>query len=121
MRRADEFALAFNGVRARSGTIELALASVETEDSAGFQYPKVGFIVSKKVGNSVKRHRITRQCRHIVRLWINNAILKNKEYLVIRVLPGCAGTPSAILAQDMEKALNKCRQKAKRQGIGEKK
>ena len=111
MRRADEFSLAFDGVRARSGKVELFLASVETEDIAGFHNPKVGFIVSKKVGNSVVRHRITRQFRHIIRLWINKEMLKNKDYLVIRALPGCAGTSSAVFAHDMEQALSKCRHK----------
>ena len=119
MRREDEFARAFDGVRARSGRIELILASVEREDSAGFHHPKVGFIVSKKVGNSVVRHRITRQFRHIIRLWIDSAMLKSKEYLVVRALPGCAGTDSSTLARDMECALNKCRQKQEKQGIGE--
>ena len=111
MRRAEEFTYAFDGVRARSGQVELFLGSKEAEDIAGFHEPKVGFIVSKKVGNSVVRHRITRQFRHLVRLWINNATLSSYEYLVIRALPGAAGLSSAAFAQDMERALTKCRKK----------
>lgn len=120
MRREIEFTRAFDGVRARCGKVELILGSKEREDNAGFHDPKVGFIVSKKVGNSVVRHRITRQCRHIVRTWIDNEMLRDDEYLVVRALPGVAGSASVVLAHDMECALRKCRRKQEDKGTGEK-
>ncbi|MBR6459959.1 MAG: ribonuclease P protein component [Actinomycetaceae bacterium] len=113
MRGEKEFATAFDGIRARHGHVALSLSSsdVEDEEIAGFHNPKVGFIVSKKVGNSVIRHRITRQFRHIVRSWIDKGMLNDGEYLVVRAFPGCAGVPSSVLAHDMANALKKCRAK----------
>jgi len=46
---------------------------------------KFAFAVSKKVGNSVVRHRITRQLRHVVQ--DNSSMVPSGVHVVIRALP----------------------------------
>ncbi len=112
MRRPEEFARAFDGVRARSGRVALYLGTAQTVDAADLPHAKVGFVVSKKVGNSVVRHRIARQLRHILRPWIAAGTLEPGDMLVVRIHPGAAGTRSARFEADMAKALASCRRKA---------
>lgn len=112
MRQPDEFADAFNGTRARAGRVAVYLGSADMRDAADLPDAKVGFVVSKKVGNSVVRHRIARQLRHIVRPWISSGKLAPGESLVVRALPGSAGSTSAQFAADMDTALSKIRRKA---------
>lgn len=68
---------------------------------------RVGFVVSKAVGNSVVRHRVTRQLRHLVRDRLGT--LPAGCTLVIRALPAAAGSASAELAADLDGALRRLR------------
>jgi ribonuclease P protein component len=65
----------------------------------------VGFVVSKAVGNSVVRHRVTRQLRHLVRERLGT--LPPDCTLVIRALPPAAGAAGAELAADLDSALRR--------------
>ena len=66
---------------------------------------KVGFVVSKSVGNSVTRHRVTRQLRHVVAPLV--ADLPTGTRMVVRALPAAASASSAALAADLDAALRK--------------
>ena len=44
--------------------------------------PKIGFIVSKAIGGSVKRHRVTRQLRHASKSALH--VLPNTSLVVVR-------------------------------------
>ena len=50
--------------------------------------PRAGFVVGKVVGNSVIRHRVTRQLRHVVAEHLR--ALPPTLDLVVRGLPGAA-------------------------------
>lgn len=65
--------------------------------------PRVGFVVSKKVGNSVVRHRVTRRLREIIRPRID--ALPPGSTCVIRSLPGIEEVPFAQLADEVEQAV----------------
>lgn len=67
--------------------------------------PRVGFVVSKAVGNSVVRHRVTRRLRHLLRDRIGT--LPGDCSLVVRALPAAAGSSSAELAEDLDAALTR--------------
>jgi ribonuclease P protein component len=69
--------------------------------------PRVGFAVSKAVGNSVVRHRVTRQLRHVVRPRL--AELPAGSLLVLRATPSAAGASSPELAIDVARALDRVR------------
>ena len=116
MRRPEEFTTAYRGVRARTGRVALFLGSAYALDTAGLSEAKVGFVVSKKVGNSVIRHRITRQLRHIMRPLVIDGHIAHGEYLLIQALPGSAGSSSQEFHSDITKALEKCRYKQQKRG-----
>lgn len=67
--------------------------------------PRVGFVVSKAVGNSVVRHRVTRRLRHLLRERIGT--LPDDCSLVVRALPAAATSSSAELAVDLDAALTR--------------
>ncbi|QUF01906.1 ribonuclease P protein component [Actinosynnema pretiosum subsp. pretiosum] len=66
---------------------------------------KVGFVVSKAVGNSVVRHRVSRRLRHVLRDRL--ASLPAGSSLVVRALPPAATASSAELAEDVDAALRR--------------
>ncbi|PSL55345.1 ribonuclease P protein component [Saccharothrix carnea] len=66
---------------------------------------KVGFVVSKAVGNSVVRHRVSRRLRHLVRDRLD--MLPSGTSLVVRALAPSADADSAELGRDLDAALHK--------------
>lgn len=66
---------------------------------------RVGFIVSKAVGNSVTRHRVARQLRHVLAMHLDQ--LAPGTRLVIRALPGCAESTSEAIDRDVSRALRR--------------
>jgi ribonuclease P protein component len=72
---------------------------------AGHRTARVGFVVSKAVGNSVVRHRVSRRLRHLVADRIGT--LPAHCALVIRALPPSAGASSSELGVDLDGALRR--------------
>ncbi len=68
---------------------------------------RVGFVVSKAVGNSVMRHRVSRQLRHLMADRIGT--LPTGCALVVRALPASAGASSSELGADLDGALRRLR------------
>jgi ribonuclease P protein component len=68
---------------------------------------RVGFVVSKAVGNSVVRHRVTRRLRHLFRDRLGT--VSPSCALVVRALPSAAEATSAELGKDIDSALRKLR------------
>jgi ribonuclease P protein component len=71
--------------------------------------PRAGFVVSKAVGGSVQRHRVTRRLRHLVLPRL--ADLPAGARLVVRALPPSAAASSAELADDLDSGLRSARRK----------
>ncbi len=67
--------------------------------------PRVGLIVSKGVGDSVTRHRVSRRLRHAAAELLQ--CIPEDADLVIRALPRSATATSADLAGDLASALRK--------------
>ncbi|MGW0891922.1 ribonuclease P protein component [Saccharopolyspora sp. NPDC002578] len=68
---------------------------------------RVGFVVSKAVGNAVLRHRVTRRLRHLMRDRL--PLLPAGTLVVVRALPPAANAPSRDLGSDLDAALRKLR------------
>ncbi len=66
---------------------------------------RVGFIVSKAVGNSVVRHRVTRRLRHLMRDRL--AVLPPGSEVVVRALAPAATASSVMLGNDVDAAFGK--------------
>ena len=64
---------------------------------------RVGFVVSKKVGNAVVRNRVTRRLREIVRPHLET--LPAGSAIVLRTLPGIQDQEFAALKDDVDSAL----------------
>jgi len=73
-----------------------------TEARAG-QPPRVGFVVSKAVGNAVVRNRTKRVLRALVGARIGQ--LPDGVDVVVRANPELPGTPTVTLAQDLDRLL----------------
>jgi ribonuclease P protein component len=69
--------------------------------------PRIGFVVSKAVGNSVVRHRVTRRLRHVLRDRLGT--VRPGCTLVVRALPSAASAASADLGSDIDAALRRLR------------
>jgi ribonuclease P protein component len=72
-------------------------------EGAEVSRPRAGFVVSRAVGGSVVRHRVTRRLRHLVARRL--AALPPGARLVVRALPPAAGASSAELADDLDAGL----------------
>ncbi|GAA1677825.1 hypothetical protein GCM10009765_28900 [Fodinicola feengrottensis] len=87
--------------------------AVRPTTASPVQDRRAGFVVSKAVGNSVVRHRVQRQLRHLVRDRLD--VLPAGSDLVVRALPASRDCPSARMGEDLDSAL---RTLMKRQGGG---
>jgi ribonuclease P protein component len=67
--------------------------------------PRVGFVVSKAVGNAVSRNHVKRRLRHLVRQRLQS--LPRSGVLVVRALPASAARGYADLGADLDAALDR--------------
>ena len=67
---------------------------------------RVGFTVSKKVGNSVERNRVRRRLREVVRLLPPDRLRSGHDYVLVG-RRAALQVPFARIAQDFEGALQK--------------
>ncbi|HEU5266513.1 MAG TPA: ribonuclease P protein component [Jatrophihabitans sp.] len=101
MRRSADFARALRaGQRARRGCLVVHQQRESGPDDAP---ALVGLIVSKAVGGSVVRHRVSRRLRAQVAHRVDQ--LPPASRTVVRALPAAAQAPSAQLGADLDRAL----------------
>lgn len=87
----------------RAGT---PLLVVHTRTATDPDHPvRVGFIVSKAVGNSVVRHRVTRRLRALFQHRVTT--LPGGTDVVVRANPAAAGATSGELAAALDRALER--------------
>jgi ribonuclease P protein component len=67
--------------------------------------PRIGFVVSKAVGNAVTRNLVKRRLRHLARERLTS--LPGSAVLVVRALPTSALASYPELAADLDKALGR--------------
>jgi ribonuclease P protein component len=68
--------------------------------------PRVGFTVSKKVGNAVERNRVRRRLREVVRLSKTDCLRAGNDYVLIG-RRGALAIPFARLIGDFDGALSR--------------
>lgn len=95
------FALAIRtGRRAGSTTLVVHLAVEDSGDPA-----RVGFVVSRAVGNAVTRNRVKRRLRELVRGHLGS--LPAEALLVVRALPPAATAAYPELRADLARCLTR--------------
>lgn len=72
-------------------------------DVAVFGGPRLGLIVSKKVGNAVVRHAVARRLRHAFAA-ARHTLPSPEVYVVVRARPSAAGRSSSELADQLTRA-----------------
>ena len=95
------------GRRARTRTLVLHLSAGPEADPG----PRVGFVVSKAVGNAVTRNRVKRRLRHLARERLTS--LPGSGVLVVRALPAAADAPYDVLGADLDTALQRLERPAR--------
>jgi ribonuclease P protein component len=106
MRRSSDFGATVKyGRRVVQRDIVIYARRVDEADGNRVPGPRVGLIVARSVGSSVRRHRVARRLRHVV----CNALpeLEPAEQLVIRALPGSGEAKSACLEQQLRAGLQR--------------
>lgn len=66
---------------------------------------RIGFVVSKAVGNAVARNRVKRRLRHLAREHVST--LPGSAVLVVRALPAAATASYADLGADLDRCLRR--------------
>jgi ribonuclease P protein component len=117
-RSADFRAVMRSGVRAGRRRLVLHASTASTASPMdAVSSVRVGFVVSKAVGNSVVRHRVTRRFRHLLSTRLGT--LPAGSSLVVRALPAAASASSAELAVDLDAALRRLGLTSKPDSAGE--
>ncbi|WP_205472971.1 ribonuclease P protein component [Nocardioides sp. SYSU D00038] len=88
------------GRRSGSRTLVVHLAGADVPAP-----PRVGFVVSKAVGNAVVRNRVKRRLRHLVAARLG--LLPAGSVLVVRANPAAAGASGAELGSELDRCLDR--------------
>ena len=105
LRASSDFAAIFRGPRgARAGSTLIVVHANQADARAG-QPPRVGFVVSKAVGNAVVRNRTKRRLRALMAARVD-AVPAGTD-LVIRANPVAAQANSASLAVELDALLTR--------------
>lgn len=100
------------GVRSARSHVVVHLSLLPQDGDA----PRVGFVVSKRIGNAVVRNRVTRRLREIVRPQFEG--LPPGSAIVLRALPGIDEQPFDELEADVVSALGSAVRKLERRRGG---
>lgn len=106
MRAASDFTLTVRKGRRSGNNLVVVYSYTDNTATEADLETKVGFIVGKKVGNSVTRHAVVRKMRHIMRDLVSQL---DANRVVIRALPESATANSAQLRQAITTSLQKNR------------
>lgn len=98
-RRGDVANVLANGRKTPAGAVVIH-SLMKAEPPSEF-----AFVVSKKVGNSVVRHRVTRVLRHIVAEELTS--FNPAQQIVVRALSRAATTPTETIKSDFVAAISK--------------
>jgi ribonuclease P protein component len=89
----------------KSGTRFSAKLVVLHVAQSSNEHTKVAFAVGKNVGNSVIRHKVTRQLRHAITPLIDN--FPAGSHVVVRALPDASQATFVQLCENLKFALLK--------------
>nr|WP_255622460.1 ribonuclease P protein component [Tessaracoccus sp. OS52] len=103
--RPGDFTGAFKSA-ARAGTPSVVVHMHRLDDTNPPELPRVGFVVSKKVGNAVVRNRVKRRLRHLA-AGLTTPVPAD---VVVRALPPAASEPDR-LGEDLTSAWRRAAQK----------
>ncbi len=101
LRQRADFLAAASGIKTTAVAFVLQ-ARKRVDDGPA----RIGFTVSKKVGNAVERNRVRRRLREVVRIAGSNRIRTGHDYVLIG-RRAALKVPFARIAEDFEGALRR--------------
>lgn len=101
LRQRADYIAAATGAKAPAAGFVLQARQREDEGPA-----RVGFTVSKKVGNAVERNRVRRRLKELVRLNARDRILAGHDYVMVG-RRGALTIPFARMVEDFATALGR--------------
>jgi ribonuclease P protein component len=106
LRNSTDFAAVFRGARraggSRSGSRLMVVHANPTDTRVG-EPPRVGFVVSKAVGNAVVRNRTKRVLRALMRARMGQ--VPDGVDVVVKANPELPGTSHTLMIQDLDRLL----------------
>lgn len=99
LRQRADFLAAAGGLKIPSATFVL-----QARDRTDKAPPRIGFTVSRKVGNAVERNRVRRRLRELVRLRSGGALRPGYDYVLVGRRAALSAAFSELSA-DYERAL----------------
>ncbi|MEO0543157.1 MAG: ribonuclease P protein component [Pseudomonadota bacterium] len=102
LRSRDEFLRVRKGLRRRGGIVRLEARQRSTVET--MSDPRVGFTVSKKNGNAVRRNRIKRRLREAVRHCAFDVLRPHHDYVIIAT-PKAFTAPYEALCEDVRSVI----------------
>lgn len=112
LRERADFLRARKGQRRRGKFVRLE--AIARSEEVGPQKPRVGFTVSKKNGNAVRRNRIKRRLRDAVR-HCDSAVMRPHHDYVIIATPGALTAPYEVLCADVRSVIEAANERLARE------
>ncbi|CCH80161.1 Ribonuclease P protein component [Nostocoides japonicum T1-X7] len=103
LRHRAEFAAVMRGTGGARAASRLVVVHAKRTDARTGEPPRVGFVVSKKVGTAVTRNRVKRRLRALVAARLSG--IPAGHDLVVRANPACSTASSAALGADLDRVL----------------
>jgi ribonuclease P protein component len=100
-KRSDFLGVARRGRKAATRTLVLQARPRETDGAA-----RIGYTVSRKVGNAVERNRVRRRLREAVRTRSSSLVRSGYDYVIIGRRAALT-TPFGRIVSDLETALRR--------------
>jgi ribonuclease P protein component len=105
LRQRADFLAAATGAKAPSSAFVLQARQRRDDGKVGDKI-RVGFTVSKRVGNAVERNRVRRRLREVVRLSPSAGMQPGHDYVMIGRRPAL-NLPFARMIEDFDRALHR--------------
>jgi ribonuclease P protein component len=115
LKRRTDFRAAGSGMRAQSSAFTLQ-ARRRSDDGGA----RVGFTVSRQVGNAVERNRVRRRLRELVRLSRPGSLHAGHDYVLVGRRTAL-GAPFGEMMQELEAVLDRVHSRERRGGGGARK
>jgi ribonuclease P protein component len=112
LKRRTDFRAAASGARAQSSGFVLQARKRSDEGTA-----RVGFTVSRQVGNAVERNRVRRRLRELVRLARPGSLHAGHDYVLVGRRTALAA-PFRDMMQELEAVLDRIHSRERRGGGG---
>ena len=100
--RSQDFTRTFRG-GVRTGSTTLVVHLAPGQEAAAGDPVRVGLVVGRAVGSAVTRNQVKRRLRHLLRDRLSS--VPDGAVLVVRALPSAAAASSAVLGDDLDRAL----------------